>query len=350
MKKKLFILMMTMMLCGSLVGCQKFLSFKNGETETQSESESEELIPEGTGEETSGETEANTEEETENSSQSPEQTEEQTPAQTPEQTPAQTPAPTNPAPGGQPVVGGTQTPSDFSGEILQLPNEPIPFGYAKKDRDAMNVPTGVYYYKNLYAKYGADFIQDTSQKVIYLTLDEGYEIGNTAKILDVLKAKNVSATFFITKQFYDSHPELIQRMIDEGHVVGNHTCAHPSGGMPQLGADGIRADVRKLEDLVRDRFGYEMTLFRFPEGTFSEQALAVIKDMGYQSVFWSFAYADWNTSAQPDPAASLNEVLSQIHPGAIYLLHAVSDTNTAIMADFIDGARALGYEFGVYPH
>lgn len=248
-----------------------------------------------------------------------------------------------------PEVRATVTPATNTADYLSLPNDSIPFGYSKTDRDPSNVPNGVYYYRSLYGAYGADFIQDTSQNIIYLTMDEGYEAGYTPSILDTLSSKGVHAVFFVTKQFVDEHPELVQRMIDEGHVIGNHTCAHPSGGMPQLGADAEIADITKLHDMVLDQFGYDMKLFRFPEGTFSQQSLALVHSLGYQSVFWSFAHADWNTDNQPDPAASLNTVLEEIHPGAIYLLHAVSATNTQILGDFIDGARARGYEFGVYP-
>ena len=253
------------------------------------------------------------------------------------------------------VPASDQTPSASesvvvnAADYLSLPNDSIPYGYGREDWDALNVPNGVYYYRSLYGQYGADFVQDTSSNVIYLTMDEGYEAGYTPRILDTLKEKNVHAVFFLTKQFVDSSPELVRRMIDEGHILGNHTCSHPSGGMPGIGAEAEIADINKLHDMVMDQFGYDMKLFRFPEGTFSVQSLALVRSLGYQSVFWSFAHADWNTANQPDPTESLNAVLDQIHPGAIYLLHAVSSTNTQILGDFIDGARARGYEFGTYP-
>lgn len=260
-----------------------------------------------------------------------------------ESTAAQTQPETNAA------TTGTQAEYTYTGNWQDLPNDSIPYGNSATDRDELNVPNGVYYYKKLYSGYGADFIQDTSQKIIYLTMDEGYEAGYTPMILDTLKEKGVKAVFFLTKQFVDSDPELVQRMIDEGHILGNHTCAHPSEGMPSLGADAEIADINKLHDMVQDQFGYDLKLFRFPEGTFSEQSLALVHSLGYESVFWSFAYTDYNVNAQKDPAEALQNCMTQLHPGAIYLLHAVSSTNCAILGDFIDGVRAQGYEFGVYP-
>lgn len=235
----------------------------------------------------------------------------------------------------------------FTDPVDALSNEAISYGYLENDRDAYNRPNGVFYYESKYGYYG-DSIGPNSN-TIYLTMDEGYEAGFTPTILDTLKEKNVKATFFITKQFYDSNPEYIQRMIDEGHVIGNHTCAHPSGGIQQLGVEGTKEDLMKLHNLVLDTFGYEMKLFRYPEGTFSEQSLQVVHDLGYRPIWWSFAHVDWKLDDQPDPAESLQKCLDSLHPGAIYLLHAESATNTEILGDFIDGARARGYDFAAIP-
>lgn len=233
--------------------------------------------------------------------------------------------------------------------LAALDNESIPYGFNNDNRDDLNRPDGIYYYDNIYGEYNGVTHIDTEEKTIYLTMDEGYENGCTPTILDTLKEKGVTAVFFITKQFYDEHPELIQRMIDEGHIVGNHTCAHPSGGMPQLGAEAEYEDIKWLNDAVYDTFGYQMRLFRYPEGVSSKQSIALLNQMGYKSVFWSFAYRDFVTDDQMDEGEALSQCLDQIHPGAIYLLHAVSTTNTAILGDFIDGAREQGYEFGVFP-
>ncbi|MCD7886964.1 MAG: polysaccharide deacetylase family protein [Clostridiales bacterium] len=233
--------------------------------------------------------------------------------------------------------------------LSALSNESLSYGFSNSNRDELNRPDGIYYYDNYYSQYNGYTHIDTEEKIIYLTMDEGYENGCTPDILDTLKEKDVTAVFFITKQFYDEQPDLVQRMIDEGHIVGNHTCAHPSGGMPQLGAEAEYEDIKTLNDLVYDTFGYQMKLFRFPEGVASEQAVALLDQMGYKSVFWSFAYKDYDTSNQMDPDEALSACLEYLHPGAIYLLHAVSTTNAEILGDFIDGARAQGYEFGVFP-
>ncbi|MCD8146796.1 MAG: polysaccharide deacetylase family protein [Clostridiales bacterium] len=233
--------------------------------------------------------------------------------------------------------------------LSALSNESLSYGFSNANRDELNRPDGIYYYDSYYSQYNGYTHIDTEEKIIYLTMDEGYENGCTPDILDTLKEKGVTAVFFITKQFYDEQPALVQRMIDEGHIVGNHTCAHPSGGMPQLGAEAEYEDIKTLNDLVYDTFGYQMKLFRFPEGVASEQAVALLNQMGYKSVFWSFAYKDYDTENQMDPDEALNACLEYLHPGAIYLLHAVSTTNSEILGDFIDGAREQGYEFGVFP-
>lgn len=237
---------------------------------------------------------------------------------------------------------------DFSA-LSALDNEAIPYGFSTKNRDDLNRPDGIYYYDNIYGECGGVTHINTEDKLVYLTMDEGYENGCTPEILDTLKEKNVKAVFFITKQFFDEQPDLIQRMIDEGHIVGNHTCAHPAGGMPQLGAQAEYDDIKWLNDAVYEKYGYQMRLFRYPEGVSSKQSIALLNMMGYRSIFWSFAYRDFDLNNQMDKGEALSQCLDQVHPGAIYLLHAVSTTNTAILGDWIDGCREKGYEFGVFP-
>gem|GEM_PF-438580 len=241
---------------------------------------------------------------------------------------------------------------DFSGwsfdDLATLDNTTVPFGYSANSRDALNRPTGSNYYNSLYRKYGADFIAPATP-IIYLTMDEGYEAGYTPRILDTLKEKGVHATFFVTKQFVTGNPDLVWRMINEGHRLGNHTCKHPSAGMPSLSLQEQYDDIMWLQNYVKDNFGYEMTLFRYPTGAFSIQSLALLNKMGLRPVFWSFAHVDWDRNNQPDVAASLESAVGQVHPGAIYLLHAVSSTNTEMLGDFIDRVRAAGFEFGEMP-
>lgn len=232
----------------------------------------------------------------------------------------------------------------WSGDISTLSNN-IFSGIADyKDRDASNVPNGCYYLEKLYSKYNALFLEDTSKKVIYLTMDEGYEAGFTPQILQTLREKNVQATFFVTKEFYDSNPKYIQQMIDDGHTVGNHTCNHPN--MPTKTLEQQTNEIMTLHNIIKEQFGYEMKLFRFPEGSTSEQSLALAESLGYKSVFWSFHYLDYNSDDQKDPAETLKLCMDSIHPGAIYLLHAKSATNTQILGQWIDAVRAAGYEFG----
>ncbi len=193
--------------------------------------------------------------------------------------------------------------------------------------------------------FGSSYLMDDDK--IYLTFDEGYENGYTAKILDVLKEKNVKAVFFITMSYAKNEPALVRRMIDEGHVIGNHSTEHRV--FPTLTVEEAYQDVLLLHEYVLTNFGYEMTLFRFPEGASSDRMQALLQEMGYTSVFWSFAYRDYDTENQPDPAEALEKITKSAHPGAIYLLHAVSATNTAVLGEAIDYFRAAGYEVAKYP-
>lgn len=208
--------------------------------------------------------------------------------------------------------------------------------------DEENRSAGAEYYQELYGKYDAVFIAPSSEK-IYLTFDEGYENGYTASILDTLKEKGVSAVFFVTLPYAKQNPDLIRRMIDEGHAVGNHSNRHIT--YPSLSADEAKTDLMELHQYMRDTYGYEMTLFRFPEGNFSEKTLALVQSCGYRSVFWSFAYRDWLVDDQPDPAESLTSMIEKSHPGAVYLLHAVSSTNDQVLGAFIDAMEQKGYVF-----
>ncbi len=183
----------------------------------------------------------------------------------------------------------------------------------------------------------------TEDSKICLTFDEGYENGFTAEILDILKEKQVKALFFVTYDYCRTSPELVQRMIDEGHTVGNHSYTHPS--FPDCSENEMIEEVMVLHDYVAEKFGYEMTYFRFPKGEFSEKSLFTVNSLGYTPVFWSFAYNDWDTAAQPDRTEALQKIKDSTHSG-IYLLHAVSETNTAILGEVIDYWKGEGYEIG----
>lgn len=228
-----------------------------------------------------------------------------------------------------------------------LSNETVGWGQGVEVNEK-NQPTGALQGQEKYGDLGGYFIFPDSDKTIYLTYDLGYENGYTAAILDALKEKGVHGVFFVTMDYVKSAPELVKRIIDEGHILGNHSVTHPS--MPSCSEEKARNEVQELHDYVKENFGYEMNLFRFPRGEFSEKMMSLVHDMGYTSVFWSYAYVDWKTDAQPDVAASLQKLTKAAHPGAIYLLHTVSSTNAALMGDLIDNLRTAGYTIGEMPH
>lgn len=210
--------------------------------------------------------------------------------------------------------------------------------------DEQNRPIASVSFQEKYSSYSAAFIGD-GDHTIYLTFDEGYEYGQSSSILNTLKEKNVQAVFFITEPYAKAEPDLVHRMIDEGHEVGNHSVTHPANGLPSESLDAQKEEIMGNDAYVKEQFGYQMKLFRFPAGKFSDQSLAIVNNCNYKSVFWSFAYVDYDVNNQPDQAQSLQKLKDKLHPGAIYLLHAESETNAAILGDFIDAARAAGYEF-----
>lgn len=230
--------------------------------------------------------------------------------------------------------------SYISAAVSGLSRSKIGWGLGK-ERDGANRPTDAVQAEEKYSSLGARFLTDEGK--ICLTFDEGYENSYTAKILDVLKEKNVKAIFFVTYDYCRSSPELVQRMIDEGHTVGNHSYTHPS--LPDCTDSEVIEEVSALHDYVFENFGYKMELFRFPKGEFSENALDLVQGLGYTSIFWSFAYSDWDTSAQLDPTEAYSKITSSTHSG-IYLLHAVSSTNAEILGSLIDFWRGEGYEVG----
>ena len=196
-----------------------------------------------------------------------------------------------------------------------------------------------------YAAYSAYYVGDTSEKVIYLTFDEGYENGYTSKILDVLKQKNVKAAFFVTESYIKSNLELVKRMQAEGHTVGNHSIKHLSS--PDLSDEELFYEINETAWTYKKLTGFDMPkVFRPPMGEYSERTLAVAHNMGYKTIFWSFAYKDWETDNQPGKQAAYDTVMSRYHNGAILLLHAVSSSNTEALPDIIDSLTEAGYRFG----
>lgn len=191
----------------------------------------------------------------------------------------------------------------------------------------------------------AYYLGNTSEKVIYLTFDEGYENGNTGKILDILKELTVPAAFFVVKPYIDKEPELVKRMVSEGHIVGNHTVHHPS--MAQIhDSEKFKAELTGVEDAYKELTGEEMPkFFRPPMGKYSKESLEMTKNLGYKTIFWSFAYKDWLVNNQPSESRGIEKITNGSHPGCIMLLHAVSDTNTKILKQVIKTLQDSGYEF-----
>lgn len=205
-------------------------------------------------------------------------------------------------------------------------------------------PTDPIRLQESYGELGAQFIM-SDNKFICLTFDEGYENGYTPQILDTLKEKGVKAVFFVTYDFVKDNAELVKRMIDEGHIIGNHTYRHYT--MDEVSLREATEEITFLDDYMKKNFKYRMEYFRFPKGEFSENTLALADSLGYKSVFWSFAYADWDSENPTDSKEAFETITEHTHNGEIMLLHAVSKTNAEILGDVIDEIRKQGYEFTV---
>ena len=241
-------------------------------------------------------------------------------------------------------------------DLSTLSTTTVPYGNSADDVNAVGIPNGVFWYTSKWGQYNVDFISDmgvrytngeTTEKVIYLTMDCGFDNIYTEQILDTLKEKNVKATFFVTSMFYDARPDLIERMINEGHRIGSHSINHLD--MTTLSVEQQTEEIMDVVNKLKQDYDYDCYLFRFPLGNFSDEALALVENLGLKSVFWSYAYNDYS-SEQPDVQSSYERAVKYLHPGAIYLLHASSSTNNAFLGDWIDAARAAGYEFGgCYP-
>lgn len=229
-------------------------------------------------------------------------------------------------------------------EESTLDNTLIPWGLKlNTNHTAPETPARV---KVLLDKYSGYYVGDTSSKVIYLTFDEGYENGYTSQILDILKANNVKAAFFVTKPYVLQNKELIKRMVNEGHLVGNHSSKHPS--MPSKTGDinSFNLEFTDTEKAFREVTGVEMPrFFRPPMGEFSEKSLYLTQKLGYKSIFWSFAHKDWEVNNQPKVDETINRVMTRSHNGEIMLLHAVSKTNTLALDSIIKELQSIGYRF-----
>lgn len=200
-------------------------------------------------------------------------------------------------------------------------------------------------------QYGGYYVDkrhgdDDSDKVVYLTFDAGYENGNVEKILDVLRNEQVKGAFFILENLITRNRELVTRMAEEGHTLCNHTCRHRD--MTKVGSvDEFGEELARLEQICLENTGYSMSkYYRPPEGRFDKTSLIYANELGYKTIFWSLAYADWDNNKQPSASSALEKLNSNIHNGAVILLHPTSATNALILSDFIRGLKSEGYRFG----
>lgn len=214
----------------------------------------------------------------------------------------------------------------------------------KKSKDGQLPSIDQEGFKPILEKEKAIFLGDTSQKELYLTFDNGYENGHTIAILDVLKEKQVPAVFFVTGHYVKTQADLLKRMVNEGHLIGNHSWSHPD--MSQLSPDKMKDELHRVKEEVAQITGQtQMTFLRPPRGIFSERVLSVSNELGYTNVFWSIAYKDWETNVQRGWKYAYDNVIAQLHPGAVILLHSVSKDNADAIGAIIDEAHRQGYEF-----
>ena len=231
--------------------------------------------------------------------------------------------------------------SAFSKEYSEIDNKSSGWGFKKTKGEEPQIPSNQ---QEELSEYNSFYMDLSRPKRLYLTFDEGYENGYTASILDTLKEKNVPAAFFITAPYAKTETELVKRMIDEGHIVGNHTYNHPN--LPKLSSpDKMASELTEMNALVMELYGYDMKYMRPPEGEYSKRVLAVANDLGFRTVLWSFAYKDWDINSQKGKQHAISEVTPYFHDGAVLLLHAVSSDNAQALGEIIDEARNQGYEF-----
>lgn len=237
------------------------------------------------------------------------------------------------------IVGNNASAITTSGETIS--NTKIEWGIKRNDNHEQ--PDLGSKNLELMQKYNGIALGNEEKGYIYLTFDLGYEAGYTEQILDVLKENNVQGTFFITAHYVNSASDILQRMIDEGHIVGNHTVNHKS--MPELTDEELKTEVMTLHQTVYQKYGYEMKYIRPPKGEYSERTLKLCEDLGYKTVMWSFAYVDWDEDNQPTQEDGINKIISNLHNGEVMLLHATSKTNAEILNTVIQKVKEEGYEF-----
>ncbi len=238
--------------------------------------------------------------------------------------------------------GGERTVADAGSVGGELSNKLLRWGISRRSEN--KAPAADPGAPELLRKYGGMWLGDTEKNVIYLTFDEGYENGYTPLILDTLAANDVKAAFFITGPYLKEHQDLVRRMVEEGHIVGNHTIHHPS--LPELDDMQLEEEVLGLDRAFREKFGESMRFLRPPKGEYSERTLALTQRLGYCNLFWSFAYDDWYRDRSRGAQYAYDIVMRNLHGGAVLLLHAVSKDNAQALDSIIKGAREKGYSIG----
>lgn len=238
------------------------------------------------------------------------------------------------------AIGYFTTPASPASSALVSASENWGLGFGKEGSQ----PSGNVSAEEL-KKYDAYYVGPGQDKVIYLTFDAGYENGNTEPILDALKKHNVPATFFVVGHYLESAPDLVKRMVQEGHTVGNHTYHHPD--MSKISdMTSFQKEMQDVEKLFQEITGTEMVkYYRPPQGKYSTENLKMAQELGYDTFFWSLAYVDWYQDKQPSKEEAFDKLLGRIHPGAIVLLHSTSQTNGEILDELLGKWEEMGYTF-----
>lgn len=240
---------------------------------------------------------------------------------------------------GNAVIQGGSTITQGNSVVLQSENWGLGFG-AEGTQPSGNVSA------EALKEYDSYYVGNADEKVIYLTFDCGYENGNTEPILDALKKHNAPATFFVVGHYLESAPELVKRMVEDGHTVGNHTYHHLD--MSKISdRTSFQKEMDDVKNLFQEVTGEKLSMYyRPPQGKYSTTNLQMAKEMGYSTFFWSLAYVDWNVDSQPSHEEALDKLTKRIHPGAIVLLHSTSKTNGEIMDELLCKWEKMGYTFG----
>lgn len=243
-----------------------------------------------------------------------------------------------------------------SWDLDSLSKEEVPYGNNPDKTTTAGIPEGVFYYKSLWGKYRAEFVSQlafdynagtSTDKSIYLTFDCSTDSPETGKILDILKEKKVAATFFITGEYYDTHKDIVSRMIKEGHRIGSMGKSGKS--LTGLSLDKQKEEILDVVNKLQDDYGYDCRLFRFPTWGFTEQSLALVDNLGLKSVFWSYTYTDTGT-APLSLEEAYEKAVKYLHPGAVYSMRANSSVSRELLGKWIDAVYEKGYDFaGVYP-